>query len=97
MTGVDSVSHAWVERHISLLQGCEIHILGHRSEGHRPDILIVPTIEAGNIFTKALTFYAHLKSAGTLNGTTHPVIMTSRTDTPEDKYDSILCAILKAI
>ena len=64
--------------------------------GHA-DILIVPTIEAGNIFTKALTFYAHLKSAGTLNGTTHPVIMTSRTDTPEDKYYSILCAILKAI
>ena len=61
------------------------------------DILIVPSIEAGNIFTKALTFYAGLNSAATLNGTSHPVIMTSRTDTPEDKYYSILIAILKCL
>ena len=61
------------------------------------DILVVPMIEAGNIFTKALTFFAHLRSAGTLNGTDSPVIMTSRTDTPEDKYFSILIAILKCL
>lgn len=61
------------------------------------DILIVPTIEAGNIFTKGLTFYAHFTSAGTLNGTSHAVVMTSRTDTPLDKYYSILVAILKSL
>ncbi len=61
------------------------------------DILIMPEITAGNIFTKSLTFFAHLKSCGSLIGTTHPVIMTSRTDTAEDKYFSILVAILNSM
>ena len=46
---------------------------------------------------KVTDVFAHLNSAGTLNGTTNAVIMTSRTDTPEDKYDSILTAVLKAM
>ena len=61
------------------------------------DVLIVPDLPSGNIFTKSLTFFAELKSAGSLNGTTHPVVMTSRTDTPEDKYYSILVAIAKTL
>lgn len=61
------------------------------------DVLIVPDLPSGNIFTKSLTFFAELKSAGSLNGTTSPVVMTSRTDTPEDKYFSILVAIAKTL
>lgn len=61
------------------------------------DVLIVPDLPSGNIFTKSLTFFAELKSAGSLNGTTSPVVMTSRTDTPEDKYYSILVAIAKTL
>ena len=63
--------------------------------GHA-DILIVPDLCSGNILTKSLTYFAHLKSAGTLNGANIPVVMTSRTDTPEDKYFSILMAVLTA-
>lgn len=63
----------------------------------KADILIVPDLWSGNIFTKALVFFAHLKSAGTLNGLDSPVIMTSRTDTIENKYLSILTAILQSI
>ena len=63
----------------------------------RADILIVPDLWSGNIFSKALVFFAHLKSAGTLNGLDSPVIMTSRTDTIENKYLSILTAILQSI
>ncbi len=61
------------------------------------DVLIVPDLPSGNIFTKSLTFFAQLKSAGSLNGTTSPVVMTSRTDTPKDKYFSILVAIAKTL
>ena len=61
------------------------------------DVMIVPDLPAGNIFTKSLTFFARLRSAGSLNGTTAPVVMTSRTDTPEDKYLSILVAIAKTL
>ncbi len=59
----------------------------------RADILVVPDLGAGNILTKALTYLAHFKTAGTVCGTTRPVIMTSRTDSSQDKYHSILCAV----
>lgn len=61
----------------------------------KADILIMPDLAAGNIFTKGLVFFGHMKTAGVLNGTKSPVIMTSRTDTPIDKYLSILMAILQ--
>ena len=48
-------------------------------------------------FTKALTFFAHLESAGTLNGCDVPAVMTSRTDTEADKYYSILMAVMKGL
>lgn len=60
------------------------------------DILLMPDLSTGNVFTKSLGYFGGLVSAGTLNGTTSPVIMTSRTDTPENKYYSILTAILQA-
>lgn len=68
----------------------------HPAAGHA-DVLIVPDLCAGNIFTKSLTFFAGLNSAGALCGTTRPVVMISRTDTPEDKYYSILTAIVKTL
>ena len=59
----------------------------------KADILIVPDMWSGNIFTKGLVFFAHMKSAGTLNGLRSPVVMTSRTDTIENKYYSILTSV----
>lgn len=59
------------------------------------DILIMPDLCAGNVLHKALHFFAHFETAGALCGTDIPVIMTSRTDTPVTKYDSILTAILQ--
>jgi phosphate butyryltransferase len=64
--------------------------------GHA-DILIVPDLDAGNAFTKALTFFAGLKTAGTVNGTAVPVIMCSRTDSGDDKYHSVLAALMQCI
>lgn len=61
------------------------------------DILVMPDLCAGNIFTKSLTFFANMHSAGVLLGTTTPVIATSRTDTPENKYRGILMSLLNAL
>lgn len=58
------------------------------------DILLMPDLCAGNIFTKSLTYFAKLPTAGALLGASIPVIMTSRTDSPEDKYHSILTAVI---
>lgn len=61
-----------------------------------PDILLMPDLNTGNVFTKGLVFFGGVPSAGTLNGTTSPVVMTSRTDLPINKYYAILTAILQA-
>lgn len=72
-------------------KGIESNVAG------KADILIVPDLWSGNIFSKGLVFFAHLRSAGTLNGLKTPVVMSSRTDTVENKYLSILTAVLQSI
>ena len=62
----------------------------------RADILLLPDLCTGNVFTKSMTFFAHLESAGAVCGTKIPVVMSSRTDTAENKFHSILVAILQA-
>lgn len=63
----------------------------------RADILIMPDLAAGNIFTKSLHFFAHMKTAGTVLGPEVPIIASSRTDTALDKYHAILMAVLQAL
>lgn len=60
------------------------------------DILVVPDLCTGNVLTKSLIFFSQMKTAGTLLGTTTPVIAASRTDTAENKYHAILIALLNA-
>lgn len=58
------------------------------------DCLIFPDIEAGNSFYKANTKIARSTIASVLSGAKAPVVMTSRADSVESKYYSILLAIL---
>lgn len=58
----------------------------------KADILVVSELETANILGKALTYYGGVKSASVISGTTSPVIMTSRTDTVENKVNSIAVA-----
>ena len=60
------------------------------------DLFIVPNIEAGNILGKSLIYAAKAKSAGIIIGAAKPVVMTSRSDTPEAKLHSIALACLAA-
>lgn len=60
------------------------------------DVLLVPDLCVGNTLTKSLVFFTDMKSAGTLLGTKVPLIAASRTDTPENKYLSILLGLLMA-
>lgn len=57
------------------------------------DVLVVPDIEAGNMLYKAMTFLIEAKTAGILCGTTAPVILPSRGDSAEVKFNSILLAL----
>ncbi|MDP2172491.1 MAG: bifunctional enoyl-CoA hydratase/phosphate acetyltransferase [Candidatus Cloacimonadaceae bacterium] len=49
------------------------------------DILIVPNIEAGNIFGKALTYYCKYRVAHVVMGTKVPILIPSRADDGETK------------
>ncbi|MBN2347117.1 MAG: phosphate butyryltransferase [Candidatus Aminicenantes bacterium] len=60
-------------------------------EGHA-DILIMPNIEAGNIFYKATTILAQGKLAAVVTGAAFPAILTSRADDDDSKYYSIVLA-----
>ncbi|MDD4730907.1 MAG: phosphate acyltransferase [Desulfovibrio sp.] len=60
------------------------------------DIMVAPNLDAGNMTHKALVHIAGLKTAGIVTGANSPIIMTSRTDSTEDKMRSILASMVAA-
>ncbi len=60
------------------------------------DILIMPNIEAGNIFGKALTYYAHFKVGHVIMGAKVPILVTSRADDAQTKLNSIALGMICA-
>ncbi len=60
------------------------------------DILIVPNIEAGNIFGKALTYYCNYKVAHVVMGTKAPILIASRADDAETKMLCIAMGVISA-
>ncbi|MCK4277182.1 MAG: phosphate butyryltransferase, partial [Phycisphaerae bacterium] len=58
------------------------------------DILLVPSIEAGNIMVKSLVYFGHRRVIGLLAGARAPVVLTSRADNMEAKLLSIAGAVL---
>ena len=66
----------------------------HSAVDGQADALIFPDIVAGNVFYKTLTLFAYAKTAGVLQGTLNPVVMPSRSDSPESKYHSLALAAI---
>jgi phosphate butyryltransferase len=62
----------------------------------KADILIMPTIEAGNILYKSITYFAKGSVACMISGARAPIVLTSRADTDNDKLNSIALACLMA-
>jgi phosphate butyryltransferase len=58
------------------------------------DVLIMPDIEAGNIFYKAMVFLAGAKVASAIIGAKCPVALTSRADSDETKLLSLALTCL---
>lgn len=55
----------------------------------KADLFVVPNIEVGNAFGKAVIYFAGGKMAGLVLGAARPVILTSRGDSPFSKLSSI--------
>jgi phosphate acetyltransferase len=60
------------------------------------DILIVPSLEAGNMLYKQLVYLAGAECAGIVLGTAVPIVLTSRADSAESRIASCALAVLKA-
>jgi len=56
------------------------------------DLLLMPDIEVGNVLYKSLVFFAKAKVASIILGALVPIVLTSRSDSEQAKFDSILLA-----
>lgn len=61
--------------------------------GGDADICIVPNIETGNVFYKILTILGNASVAGIVLGARVPIVLTSRADSNESKFLSIVTAL----
>jgi phosphate butyryltransferase len=73
-------------------KSCKIKGLNTQVGGDA-DILIVPNIETGNALYKLLTILGNAKVAGIIVGATAPIVLTSRADSDESKFLSIITAL----
>ena len=60
------------------------------------DLLLMPDIEVGNVLYKSLVFFARAKVASMIVGASAPIVLTSRSDSEQAKFDSILLAAVVA-
>ncbi|MCB8814970.1 bifunctional enoyl-CoA hydratase/phosphate acetyltransferase [Desulfosporosinus shakirovi] len=63
----------------------------------RADVLVMPDLAAGNILDKSLRYFSGYTAAGVVSGANVPLIFTSRTDTAENKLNSIVVSVLQAL
>jgi len=64
-------------------KGIEHHVAGDA------DLIVCPDMAAGNMFYKALTIFGHLNVGSVLLGAKAPIIISSRSDSAENKLLSI--------
>lgn len=60
------------------------------------DLLLMPDIEVGNVLYKTLVFFAQAKVASMIVGAAAPIVLTSRSDSEQAKFDSIVLAAVMA-
>ena len=63
--------------------------------GHA-DIILAPSIEVANTFSKTLNYLMHSSNAGIVMGAAAPLILPSRASDPASKYASLAMGVLLA-
>lgn len=76
--------------HAAKVKGIESPVAGYA------DILVPPTIEAGNVLGKAFTYFARKPVAHVIEGARAPVLIPSRVESPHDKLLSIAMGVLSS-
>jgi len=65
----------------------------HSEVAGSADILLVPTIEVGNVLYKSLIYFANAKVGAVIAGAKAPIVLTSRSDSAESKLYSLALAL----
>ena len=60
----------------------------------RPDVLLAPSLEAGNMIYKQLVYMANAECAGLVLGMRVPIVLTSRSDSVASRIASCALAVL---
>jgi phosphate butyryltransferase len=55
----------------------------------RADVLIVHNVDVGNVFYKSLVYFSRTEVAGVITGGKAPIILTSRADSAQSKFNSV--------
>lgn len=79
-----------LDAHSSEMKGIAGEVPGHA------DIVVMPDLEAANAFYKTLVRFGNAVIASLVNGTTAPVTLPSRADSPESKFYAIALACISA-
>lgn len=98
MAEMNTFGPCLVDGPLDVKSACSLHALKAKGISSvlngEADVLIMPDIEAGNAFYKSMTLFAGAHTAGVLCGTQCPVVVPSRGDSTEAKYNSILFALV---
>jgi phosphate butyryltransferase len=60
----------------------------------RADVLLVPSVLAGNIFAKGIMYFADCRFGGVVAGTSHPVCFLSRAGTADTRLNTMALGVL---
>jgi len=92
----DQIKHCLIDGPLAFDNAISLESANHkgiRSEvAGDTDLLLMPDIEVGNVLYKSLVFFAHAGVAAVILGATAPIVLTSRSDSDQAKYYSILLA-----
>ncbi len=72
------------------IKGINSPVAGHA------DVLIVDNIDVGNVFYKTLVYFAGSSVAGVIMGASAPIVLTSRADSAEAKFNSLALSCIIA-
>lgn len=100
MNEAGEIKGCYVKGPLSLDLAISSEAAKHKKMDHpvagNADVLLVPTIEAGNILNKSMEYFAHAEKSGVIMGAKKPLILTSRASSDRSKMHSIALAVLVA-
>ena len=62
----------------------------------KADLLLVPSLDVGNVLIKSITCFTEMATSGIITGAKVPIVFNSRADSAQNKFYSIAVAVMLA-